>query len=1226
MQLRSSVCGFLGLLAALNVFGQSERGTITGTIVDSTSAVVANAPVQARNSQTAATFEAASTNTGNYTLAELPPGTYELSVTVPGFKKYTRQGLTVQATQVVRIDVALEVGAATEAVTVTEDASLLKTESGDVSHVITEQTLIDLPIVGGGPQQGGGVGIRNPYNEVFTIPGTYYIPDVELKVNGAPSNSEAVRIDGQEATNTGALTTPQQSQPSMEAMQEFVVQTSNYAAEYGQAGGGVIVMTTKSGTNQFHGSVYDYFVNEIFNAGAPFTDAPAGTGNPRQRQRRNDYGLSVGGPVWIPKIYNGRDKTFFFFNFEQYRETEYVTTMQETVPTAAYRQGNFATAMIGNSIGTDPLGRPIFQGEIYDPNTTRTANGQSVRDPFPNQQIPLSRFDPVAAKIQSLFPNPVGPNANAVVNNFEPPVPNITLATIPSVKIDQILGPKGKLSFFFSANRLTHAVDNVRGNADGLPDPITSNLGVFIPTNLYRLNYDYGISPTLLLHLGMGFQWVDFGVISDSANGSKLTNYNAQQELGLNGAIVNKFFPPISGLCVAGSAARSCTGQGGMISIGSSDNQHSYTERPAYNATLGWVKDNHTYKFGAEMFTEGYPALSYTNVSGNYVFSYAQTSLPYLNGTTLQGVNPGFGYASFLLGDVNQVSIGNPLEARLGKKQLGLYAQDSWKITRKLTLDYGIRYDYGTYLQEQYRRDPFFSPTLPNPAVSNTPGALIFDGSGASHCNCNLAKNYPLGFVPRLGIAYQVAPKTAIRAGFGIVYATTEANNGATAALAGSSNTVTAPSFGLPVTTLAVGIPASFDPQPYPNFAPGQFNITPTPVALSAPFLDPNAGRPPRQYQWSIGVQREILRDLVVDVSYIGSRGIWWYAPALLNLNAIPLQRLSAVGLNINNPANVALLTLPLSNPQVIAAGLGNPPYPGFPLNQTLAQALRPYPQFTTINAYWDPLGDTWYNSMQVKATKRFSHGLTFLSTFTWSKNEDIGVETNTPAAAGSAVVNDVFNRQNNKYLSAYDQPLQFSISLTYTTPRINTNKALSWVARDWTLGTFLRYASGLPIEAPLANNNLSSQLFQPTFADRVPGQPLYTVDLNCHCYDPQRTFVLNPNAWANPPAGQFGTSPAYYDDYRAQRRPVENVNLGRAWSVKERVKVNLRMEFGNIFNRAFVNDPTSTNAQASQTHLPNGNTAAGFGYINATSTNLSAVAPVSLSPRYGTLVGRFTF
>ena len=613
------------------------------------------------------------------------------------------------------------------------------------------------------------------------------------------------------------------------------------------------------------------------------------------------------------------------------------------------------------------------------------------------------------------------------------------------------------------------------------------------------------------------------------------------------------------------------------------------------------------------------------------MFSNAQTSLPYLNGSTLQGVSPGFPYASFLLGDVQQVSINNPTEPRIGKHQLGMYAQDSWKITRKLTFDYGIRYDYSSYLQEQYGRNPIFGPTVPNPAVGNILGAVFFNGHfGPGHCNCEFAHTHPYGIAPRLGIAYQINSKTVFRGGFGIVYGGTEGNQNSN--YGGSANTVTAPSYGASVTTLSVGIPASFDPAPWPNLNPGQFNVTPTPVALgnTAPYLDPNAGRPPRMYQWSAGFQREIIRDLAIDLYYVGNRGVWWMAPALENLNAINPNVLASRGISLTNPAQVALLTDALNNPAVVAAGFGGSPYPGFPQTQTLGQALRPYPQFTTIAINWNPVGDTWYDSVQLKATKRFSRGLTFLSTFVWQKSLTSGSELGqiNPGTTGNAVANDVFNRKIDKYMSAFDQPFLFNISLTYVTPKLNTNKILSYIARDWTYGAFLQYASGTPIEVPLANNNLSNAIFQTTFANRVPGQPLYTVNLNCHCYDPNATFVLNPNAWANPPAGQFGASAAYYSNYRTQRHPVENMNLGRTWRIKERASFNMRIEFTDIFNRAFWNNPSNSNFQATQTRLPNGNTASGFGYINTQTTTTGANIPVVLNiqPRNGVLIGRFTF
>jgi hypothetical protein len=193
-----------------------------------------------------------------------------------------------------------------------------------------------------------------------------------------------------DASNSGTPGTAAQNQPSVDSIQEFAIQTSNYAAEYGQVGGGFFNVTMKSGTNQFHSSAYDYFVNEVFNAGNPYTGAPAGTGNPRARNRRTDYGFTLGGPMWIPKVYNGHDRTFFFFNWEQYREKVAINNQLETVPTAAYRAGNFATSIPPGAapIGTDPLGRPIYQGEIYDPNTQRAApDGRIIRDPFPTRSL-----------------------------------------------------------------------------------------------------------------------------------------------------------------------------------------------------------------------------------------------------------------------------------------------------------------------------------------------------------------------------------------------------------------------------------------------------------------------------------------------------------------------------------------------------------------------------------------------------------------------------------------------------------------------------------------------------------------------------------------------------------------------------------------------------------------------------------------------------------------------
>ncbi len=322
-------CGFVSLgalLFALTSLAQSDRGTITGTIADPAGAVVASAAIEATNVETGSVFPVASSSTGNYTIAELPAGTYVLNVTVSGFKKYVRPGLIVQAAQTIRVDVTLAVGNTSESVTVNAEAPLLETESGAVSSTISTQTMDTLPLLEIGTN---GAGIRNPYNLLALVPGAYFAPPTPGavgspdQINGGRGGSETVLIDGMDATNALGQGADAQTQPGQDQIQEWTVQASNYAAEFGQAGQAVYNVTMKSGTNQFHGSVFEYWQNAYLNAGQPFTNngngklvTPANT--------QNDYGMTFGGPVWIPKIYNGRNKTFFFFNWEQYIRDQYV--------------------------------------------------------------------------------------------------------------------------------------------------------------------------------------------------------------------------------------------------------------------------------------------------------------------------------------------------------------------------------------------------------------------------------------------------------------------------------------------------------------------------------------------------------------------------------------------------------------------------------------------------------------------------------------------------------------------------------------------------------------------------------------------------------------------------------------------------------------------------------------------------------------------------------------
>ena len=1215
------------------VWAQSDRGTITGTISDPAGAVVASASIEARNTETGVVSAVASSATGNYTIPQLPAGTYEITITVPGFKKFIRPGLIIQAAQTIRVDAALEVGNATESVTINAEAPLLKTESGELSQTIETKVMDALPLLVVGNDSSG---IRNPYSVVALLPGAYFTPVATtfttghtVRINGGVTASETFLVDGMDGSNLMSQGINQQTAPGTDAIQEWTVQTSNYAAEFGQAGSSVMNVTMKSGTNSFHGSAYQYLQNEVLNAGQPFTLQP---GSPnehiRPQVRRYDYGLTMGGPVIIPKLYNGRNKTFFFFGWEQYLTTQVQLPAAESIPTPAYRNGDFSAAIAaaGNkNLGTDPLGRPIIANTIYDPASRQVAaNGQIVTNPYPNNVIPKSSFDPVSLKIQSFMPLPfcgAGPpcNASGVLNNWQNTEPFDRDSEIPSIKLDHIISAKDKLSFYWSR---TNTYSRTYYGPDGLPEPISYTFGGAIFTHRERLNYDHTISPTLLLHLGVGFDADDLG------RPSVIQDYDICGQLGLcSGAFVRPItFPLIQGLSdpLAGGAGSA------LQPIGPLNRVDSLYQQFESIASLTWVKQNHTFKFGGELRNGGTYSQNFSY--GQFTFSSGQTAMPYVvntsSGSSVASIGAnhiGFPYASFLLGAVDTANINPYSDIRYGKHQWGFYAQDSWKVTRKLTLDLGLRYDYSAYAYgDQYGRSPNFAPNLANPTAGGHPGAVEYQAT----CNCTFAKAYPWGFGPRLGMAYQVAPKTVFRGGFAVVYTGVGAGQPGSA---NANNPLGPASPGTPLMTWGQGVtvngaPLTLSQIAWPNFSPGYYPIQGVIPGQGPQIYDPNANRPARQYQWSFSIQRELFPNLLLEASYIGNRGIWWPANNLTNYNFLSNSILSHYGLSLNNPADLATLLAPIGS---AAAGRfqNQLPFANFPLTATVAQSLRPYPQFNTglglINA---PLGDTWYESLQISANKRFSHNLLATFGFTWQKSLD--TFGGTP---------DVQNLPLAKSVASLDQPLVARFSFNYTVPKWGPQK-LSYLLSDWFLNGFAYYASGIPLTAPTANTSgypaalasgtMSNLVFQGSqYQLRVPGQPLFLQDLNCHCFDPNTTFVLNPAAWTNPAPGQYGGAP-YSSAFRGERRPVENVAVGRQFRYKERVSLNLRVEFQNILNRTYFNNPSLASPQtAAVCKLPtgaNGGCTAGAPIISGFGSISTSSVPYQ--PRSGQLVAQFVF
>ncbi|MEP6960801.1 MAG: TonB-dependent receptor, partial [Acidobacteriota bacterium] len=947
-----------------------------------------------------------------------------------------------------------------------------------------------------------------------------------------------------------------------------------------------------------------------------------------------------------------------FFSYEQYRQTTTTANGQTTVPTEAYRQGDFSCVNAGGAAcggatalpnltkagvaATDPLGRAIPQNGIYDPASTFSLpTGEVMRNLYPSSLIPVSSMDPVARKIQDMLPLARGPNATQLINNYAiPAYSNANRTTSPSVKIDHQISSSIKLSGYLGVTATTQP------NGNGFNQAFTSALATRNKSTTARINYDQTLSPTVLLHVGIGYLY--------TYNPSIAKTFD-QSAIGLRGYYAD-LFPNVTGI---GSLTRG----GNLVGLGvSGGSRLLWDQKPTANASLTWVKNNHNIKMGGEMVLEGFPSRNLAYGHGNFAFSAQQTSLPWENGQGLSSTT-GFGYASFLVGNIIQLTISQPWTTRLGNRALGFFIQDSWKVTRKLTVEYGLRYDYQTYLQETYGRMQNASMSTPNPTVGGRLGATIFEGNLPGRCQCQFGKNYPLAFGPRLSMAYQITDKTVVRTGAGLSYGTAP-ENAQLSSNVGAFYALPAPGYGYAVVPdgmkagnpAVAGNPYGLPAVTWPNFDAGQFPFrTPAGLPPNQPFIaqDRNAGRPPRILSWSFGLQREVLRNLVVEASYVGNRGVWWTAPALqdMNYNALqPKVLKDRYNLDIGLQADRDLLVAQLTSTAARNRGFATPAYPGMPLTQTVAQQLRPFPQFNQLNPYLGPpLGVTWYDSLQVKATQRYSHGLDLQGAFTWQKELTLGVNASTSylTAGGSNIgVNDVFNRYNNKQISNLSRPFQFVLSATYITPKSpgtgTAMKLLSQAVRDWQIGAVLRYQSGTMIKTPNSNNALFAQLLQAngffstaTTQNFVAGQSLFVssltgkeVDPNCKCFDPTRELVLNKAAWVDPAAGQFGVTSPFLNQYRWQRQPSEALNFGRNFRIAREGKVVLqvRAEFQNVLNRLFLSPPSAGNPATNTTS--NGVTTnpftsnaltAGYGFVNTTNGGAA-------QPRSGQLVGRITF
>ena len=1243
MRLRLATLALCLFISAAMAFGQVGNGTITGTVTDQAGAVIAGANVEVKNTGTGVAYNGVTSSAGVFTVTDLPVGRYSVTVDSKGFKKYTHTNLTVEAAGVLREDVSLQVGANTESVTVTAEASLLKTETAEMADNVTIDQMDALPMLGVGTVNCGTSGYRNPYNTLLTLPGVSgYASSGTFQINGLGQSfvtTETMRIEGQDATDRyyGAYDYTQMAQPSVDAVQEIAYQVSNYAPEFGQAGSVVINMTMKSGTNQYHGTGYDYFVNEDLNAGDPFTksggclqggtsvqqcSASGGDGGKfRPRNRRNDFGGTLGGPIYIPKVYNGHNKSFFFFNYEEFLETD-LYGFQDTVPTAAYLNGNFSaispngtcsvcsqfgiqtTALGSPSVQTDPNGQHVFANEIFNPLSRAVATsgslaGQGYATPFQNNTIPATMFDPISLKILSYVPK--ANNASLYTGNYAVNEAGHRYSAIPAFKLDHNIDAKDKISFYYSENTTQNQFNPTLGSQDGLPNTITEARGSFITNYQERINYDRTITPTLLLHLGGG---MFYEIFKDTAPD---TDFQLSS-LGLTGNLINRNFPYVSGNCTAGAAGTCTNATGGMANIGTASGiqDPTYEPKPTATANLTWVKGKHTFKIGAEWIKENYINKPFSTIL--LTTGTGPTSDPFTNTNSYGAFSPGFGFASFLLGDYTSTSQGVPLDTHVSTTDWAFFIQDSWKVTRKLTLDYGIRWDYDTPEKEEYNRWGQFDATLANTSAGGHPGALEY----ATNTSGFYKAAYPFALGPRLGVAYQIDPKTVFRGGWGINYQFIQAAAGSTISSPGAYNVQgnspayipTAAQFVNDLTPGFIATPRWPITNPYQCPTAGSTSCSGNTVTEP----DPQQNRPPRINQWSAGFQREITKSFIMEAAYVGNHAVW-LTPFGTNLgfqselspqylakyNLYPIPGTGPSGYNNENAR--ALLADPLSSTAVqqflAAQGItnGGYPYAGFPGSATLQSALYPYPQFGALEPSGAPTGASKYNSLQVKATKRLSHNLQAGGSYTWAKGYSL-VQSR----------QDYWNPASDTW-SLQQIPIQtLNFNATYTVPRASFfPKWLNQVTKDWQIGWFANYQSGQFLTPPTSNVNANYQTSEDV---RVAGQPLYMPGVNINnqsTYNPWYTQVLNPSAWQPCPSNANCMAAGNdISSFRGPRTPVENANFARNFRIKERMNFQIRGEFVNVLNRLEMPAPSTSNPQVTPSKNALGIYTSGFGVISA--------------------------
>jgi hypothetical protein len=1089
----------------LFLLAQADRGTITGLVTDPSGAAIPGATITMKNAATNLEISTTSGSGGNYSLPNLPVGIYQMTVGARGFRTYERSDVQLQVNQTLRLDVVMEVGEVTQTVNVVGEVPLIQTESTDVGTTINSKQFLDLPLTLGG-------GIRNPSSFILLSPGVNPGSTWEKHIGGGSSFTDMVYYDGI-ALSRGDLSNDAEVNPSVDAIGEFKLVTNTYSAEYAHAMNGVTSFTMKSGTNDLHGDVWYFHRDEHLNARSFF--APA-----RAPDKQTEWGGTVGGPIVLPKIYNGKNRSFFFFSIDQFYRRGGQFPSLVTVPTSRMLQGDFGE-------WPDP---------VYDPATTESVGSGFTRKAFPNNVIPKSRWSRVSGNMIQYHPQPDLPG---VTDNYLMPLSSPRVDQRHSgFKIDHRINSSQRISGMFNYTdrpSTKRPGTGIRSGDPKFPHALDNHNDQVVTTRVISINYDQTLRPTVLNHVGLGFSRFRNPNFTQSFNEGWLQpNCGRLQLCGL----AYDLFPTVQ-------FSQGYARYGDNIA---SDNFfNTYTALD----TLSVVRGKHTLKFGFETQLHQDSFRNFGTGGGDFHFSQLETGQP--------GVaKSGNAWASFLSGYVDSASaFFKATDPERRYDYYGMFVDDTWKVTPKLTLNAGLRYEINTVISDRGNRLSYMDIAMPNPGAGNLPGAYMFAAKGDFSSISD--PNYR-GLAPRLGIAYSLDNKTVIRAGAGIYYGIyigqgvgTPANGFSTSAGFSSGDNGISPAF-----LWDDGFPQNFKHPPTidPTVQNGQ--------GASASFRHASSFIPYSQ-QWNLTIERQFGSSLSISGAYVANKSTH-VRDSNFDLNQVPDQHL---GLG-------SLLQQKINSPAAQAPGFREP-FPGFAelfgSRATVAQALRPFPQYTGVGVLGAPFGNSSYNSFQLKVYKRFSRGLSGTLAYTASKMlADAVMYT---SAAGT-FRQDATHRERSIYPTDQAQILTFSYY--YELPIGWGKRFLSRISGlgsailgGWIVSGVHSYSSGFPLSVSTANN---LPIFNTSLRPDLTGEPI-RASQGSGGFDPARDRWLNPGAFRQPAAFHFGSAPPYLN-LRQPAFKVENFALLKQTKITERVMNEFRMEISNPLNRVVFGAPNT--------------------------------------------------